>query len=44
MLEAELGVALFDRIGKRIHLTEAGRFFLPKARQIVCDAGTGAES
>ena len=43
VLEAELGVPLFDRIRKRIHLTEAGRFFLPKARQIVCDAETGAQ-
>ncbi len=43
VLEAELGVALFDRIRKRIHLTDAGRFFLPKARQIVCDAETSAQ-
>lgn len=43
VLETELGVALFDRIRKRIHLTDAGRFFLPKARQIVCDAETGAQ-
>jgi len=43
VLESELGVSLFDRIRKRIHLTEAGRFFLPKARQIVCDAETGAQ-
>jgi DNA-binding transcriptional LysR family regulator len=43
LLEGELGVALFDRIRKRIHLTEAGRFFLPKARQILCDAETGAQ-
>lgn len=42
-LEAELGVALFDRIKKRIHLTDAGRFFLPKARQLICDAETGAQ-
>lgn len=42
-LEEELGVALFDRIKKRIHLTDAGRFFLPKARQIICDAETGAQ-
>lgn len=43
LLEDELGVALFDRIRKRIHLTGAGRFFLPKARQIICDAETGAQ-
>lgn len=43
VLEADLGVALFDRIRKRIHLTDAGRFFLPKARQIVCDAETGTQ-
>lgn len=43
LLEDELGVALFDRIKKRIHLTDAGRFFLGKARQIVCDAETGAQ-
>ncbi len=39
-LEADLGVALFDRVKKRILLTDAGRFFLPKARQIICDAET----
>jgi DNA-binding transcriptional LysR family regulator len=43
VLEAELGVPLFDRIRKRIHLTDAGRFFLPKARQIVCDAETSIQ-
>ena len=43
LLEEELGVALFDRIRQRIHLTDAGRFFLPKARQILCDAETGAQ-
>src|SRR5436190_3042442 len=43
ILEDELGLALFDRIRKRIHLTEAGRFFLPKARQIICDAETGVQ-
>lgn len=42
-LEAELGVALFDRVKKRIVLTDAGRFFLPKARQIICDAETSAQ-
>lgn len=43
LLEEELAVPLFDRIKKRIHLTDAGRFFLPKARQIICDAETGAQ-
>jgi DNA-binding transcriptional LysR family regulator len=43
LLEEELGVQLFDRIRKRIHLTEAGRFFLIKARQLVCDAETSAQ-
>jgi DNA-binding transcriptional LysR family regulator len=38
LLEDEIGVALFDRIRKRIHLTEAGRFFLSRARQLLCDA------
>lgn len=42
-LEEELGVALFDRIKQRIHLTDAGRFFLTRARQIVCDAATSAQ-
>ncbi len=39
-LEQGVGVNLFDRVRQRIHLTEAGRFFLHKARQIVCDAET----
>ncbi|MDH4455750.1 MAG: LysR family transcriptional regulator [Verrucomicrobiota bacterium] len=43
VVEAELGVPLFDRIRKRIHLTDAGRFFLPKARQIVCNAETSLQ-
>jgi DNA-binding transcriptional LysR family regulator len=39
-LEDELGVPLFDRVKQRIHLTDAGRFFLDRARQMLCDAET----
>jgi DNA-binding transcriptional LysR family regulator len=42
-LEAELGVPLFDRVGRSIRLTKAGRSFLVRARQIVCDAETAAQ-
>jgi DNA-binding transcriptional LysR family regulator len=42
-LEEELGVALFDRVRQRIHLTAAGRYFLDRARQILCDAETSAQ-
>ena len=43
LLEEELGVLLFDRIRKRIHLTDAGGFFLMKARQLLCDAESGLQ-
>lgn len=43
LLEDEIGVALFDRVKKRIHLTEAGGFFLAKARQILCDSESGIQ-
>jgi DNA-binding transcriptional LysR family regulator len=34
-LETELGVALFDRIGRRVQLTEAGMALLPHARAVL---------
>lgn len=40
-LEDELGIPLFDRIGKRVRLTEAGTMFLPYARQTLVDAESG---
>ena len=39
-LEAQHGVALFDRIGRRIELTEAGAGFLPAARAVLAQAET----
>lgn len=36
-LEEELGMLLFDRIGKQVQLTEAGNVFLVHARQIILD-------
>ncbi|MEM7699318.1 MAG: LysR family transcriptional regulator, partial [Verrucomicrobiota bacterium] len=43
LLEEEIGVFLFDRIRQRIHLTDAGKAFLPRARQILCDVETSAQ-
>ena len=40
-LEDELGMPLFDRIGKRVRLTEAGSLFLPYARQSIADSESG---
>lgn len=36
-LEDELGMLLFDRVGKQVRLTEAGNVFLFHARQIILD-------
>ena len=36
-LEDELGMLLFDRVGKQVRLTEAGNIFLVHARQIILD-------
>lgn len=42
-LENELGIQLFERIGKRIFLSEAGKNFLPFARETVADAEYGVQ-
>ncbi|MCQ2606916.1 MAG: LysR substrate-binding domain-containing protein [Bacteroidales bacterium] len=42
-LENELGMLLFDRIGKRVFLTEAGKEFAPFARQTISDANLGKQ-
>lgn len=36
-LEDNLGVNLFDRVGRKVQLTEAGRALLPRARQWLLD-------
>ncbi|SFN60859.1 DNA-binding transcriptional regulator, LysR family [Formivibrio citricus] len=38
-LERRLGVNLFDRVGRRVLLNEHGRYFLPKALDILRQAG-----
>ena len=42
-LEADLGVALFDRLGRGIRLTEAGETFLVSARRLLADARASRE-
>lgn len=42
-MEIDLGISLFDRIGKRILLSEAGRSFLPFAEKTVADAENGIQ-
>mgnify|MGYP000385058487 CR=1 FL=1 len=37
-LEEELATALFDRIGRKTSLTEAGRVLLPRAKQLLDEA------
>ncbi len=38
LLEEEIGSELFHRIKQRIYLTDAGTFFLARARQLLCDS------
>lgn len=42
LLEEELGTELFNRVRKRIVLSEAGRIFLPHARRILAGAAEAA--
>ena len=41
LLEQRAGRRLFDRIGRRVHLTEAGRTLLPYARRVLQDLEDG---
>jgi DNA-binding transcriptional LysR family regulator len=43
-LEAELGVSLFARTGRRLELTEAGRLLVPQAERTLDAAREAAES
>src|SRR5271163_3060846 len=43
-LEEDLGAKLFDRLGRSVRLTEAGRAFLPYARSILSQMETARSS
>lgn len=36
-LEADLGARLFDRVGKRVDLTQSGRLLLPRAQSLLAE-------
>lgn len=44
LLEQELGMPLFDRMGKQVRLTEAGKVFLTHARKILLDIEKGKQA
>ncbi|GIX29568.1 MAG: transcriptional regulator [Porticoccaceae bacterium] len=43
-LEAQLGARLFDRLGRTVHLTEAGRALLPRAERILLEMRAAREA
>src|SRR5215469_8356723 len=44
LLEAELGAPLFDRLGRGVTLTQAGRAFLPHAQALLASMRDGVEA
>ncbi len=42
-LELELGARLFDRLGRTVRLTDFGKAFLPRARDILRELGEAAQ-
>jgi LysR family hydrogen peroxide-inducible transcriptional activator len=42
-LEEELGVRLFDRLGRSVRLTEPGQLFLPRARTVLSELKAAKE-
>lgn len=43
-LEARYGIRLFDRVGRGLQLSEAGRVFLPEARAVLNSARTAEQA
>lgn len=43
-LEASLDARLFDRLGRQVSLTEAGRMLLPRARQLLAEADAARQA